>query len=130
MKNASSKQYSARLPLKIAKEIDAFYSGVKIADMVRLAIIEKFERESGSHIEKSDFCMSQGSRNDLPNRVTEVEKRARKGLRPRGRPCKLRVELGGGGSSGLIPARIDADGELRPLVPASDPREGSRRKTA
>lgn len=88
MKHASSKQYSARIPLTIAEEIDAFYSGRKIADVIREAIIEKFERDSGLSIDKSLIEMSQGSRTDLPNRVTEAEKRARKGLRPRGRPRK------------------------------------------
>lgn len=119
------------MPKSLEKKLSeaALMSQKKKSQFVRDCVIKELVR-LGFDVTEEDVRSNQGSRNDLPNRVTEAEKRARKGLRPRGRPRKLRVELGGGGSSGLIPARIDADGELRPLVPASEPRERSRRKTA
>lgn len=127
MKGSSSKQYSARLPQKIADTVDAFYAGQKIADVVRAAIIEKFERDSGIRLEREDFIMTQGARNDLPNRITEAEKRSRKGTRPRGRPRKVPPVL-------PIPpvrnVRINPDGSFSPVSAPPETSSTSRQSAA
>lgn len=127
MKGSSSKQYSARLPQKIADAVDAFYAGQKIADVVRIAIIEKFERDSGQRLERGDLVMTQGARHDLPNRITEAEKRSRKGMRPRGRPRKtLPVPP-------IPPARnvrINPDGSFSPVSAPPEAPPSSRQSAA
>lgn len=88
MKNASSVHVGLRIPAQIFEAVKTAYPNFGWSKIVRDALVEKLGRDKGITFDDSVLCMSQGSRNDLPNRVTEAEKRARKGLRPRGRPRK------------------------------------------
>lgn len=82
------------MPKSLGKKLSeaALMSQKKKSQFVRDCVIKELVR-LGFDVTEEDVRSNQGSRNDLPNRVTEAEKRARKGLRPRGRPRKSELVL-------------------------------------
>ena len=103
--------------------VEEHYSGVGWSQIIREALAEKLERDTGEKIDRTFLEMTQGARNDLPNRITEAEKRSRKGTRPRGRPRKT---LPGPPIPPARNVRINPDGSFSPV--GSQPLE--HRKTA
>ena len=67
-------------------------AGVKRSEFIRNALCAAIEAQ-GIKILPEDLASNQGARNDLPNRITEAEKRSRKGMRPRGRSRKEEARL-------------------------------------
>lgn len=124
-----------KMPQEMSDRIDecVAHLGVQRTAWVRNLLAKALE-ESGFPLDPKFLKTNQGQRTDM----VSLEGRARaeaqlanaRAARGKKKIKKLRMELGCGGSSGLIPARIDADAELRPLVPVSEPRERSRRKSA
>ena len=62
-------------------------TGKKKSEFVRDCLVKELIR-LGIEVLPEDLESNQGARHDLPNRITEAEKRSRKGTRPRGRPRK------------------------------------------
>lgn len=134
MDNSTSKLCSVRIPIEISSFVEKNYKGKGMSEIIREALILKLSEEKGFAPSEELSVISRGTRRDMMTKAGRARAEAQlanaRAARGKKKIKKLRVELGGGGSSGLIPARIDADGELRPLVPVSEPCERSRRKTA
>ena len=127
MKNESSRHIGIRIPKRIFDLIEEHYPNIGWSQIVREALAEKLERDTGEKIDRSFLEMTQGARNDLPNRITEAEKRSRKGTRPRGRPRKtLPVPP--------IPpvrnVRINPDGSFSPVSAPPEAPPASRQSAA
>lgn len=67
-------------------------AGKKKSEFVRDCVVKELIR-LGVEVLPEDLESKQGARNDLPNRITEAEKRSRKGVRGRGRPRKEEARL-------------------------------------
>lgn len=130
----TSKQIGLMLPNDLIDEVEKYMSPKDLCSFLRVGLVEKLNRDFAAGIDPARYSGGRGSRHDMLDASGRARAEAQlanaRAARGKKKIKKLRVELGGGGSSGLIPARIDADGELRPLVPASKPRGRSRRKTA
>lgn len=110
-------------------------AGMKRSEFIRNALCVAIKAQ-GIEILPEDLLSNQGARNDLPHRITEAEKRSRKGTRPRGRPRKgesvpkLQVLSGNPALAPVRNMRIDEHGDLVPLSPPQPKPSRRSRKSA
>ena len=88
-------------------------AGVKKSEFVRNALCAAIEAQ-GIKILPEDLASNQGARNDLPNRITEAEKRASRGQVKRAKKEVSRLALALGKSRTRAEARSLADKAVRP----------------
>ena len=114
MKNESSKHVGIRIPKRIFDLVEEHYPDKGWSQIVREALAEKIVREKGVSISASDLVMTQGARNDLPNRITEAEKRASRGRVKRAKKEVSRLALALGKSRTRAEAHSLADKAVNP----------------
>lgn len=133
MENSTSKLCSVRIPIEIASFVEKNYNGKGMSEIIREALILKLSEEKGFVPNEELNVISRGARRDMITSAgrARAEAQLAKARAARGKKKlkTLRVELGGG-SSGLIPARIDDEGNLRPLTSSPERPERSRRESA
>ena len=88
-------------------------AGVKRSEFIRNALCAAIEAQ-GIKILPEDLASNQGARNDLPNRITEAEKRASRGQVKRAKKEVSRLALALGKSRTRAEARSLADKAVRP----------------